>query len=166
MTVSLTVLPPQHATGRRGRGYYGIAVYHPRTEDNVGTLWRTAMTYNAAFVATIGRRYEQQSSDTCKTPQSVPLHHYASLADLVDHLPDGCPLVGVELEERAVPLTKFRHPLRALYLLGAEDHGLPATALEHCHSVVQISTPQPWSLNVAVAGALVIAHRHAQIGAF
>lgn len=165
MTATVTALAPQQAGARRGRGYYGVAVYHPRTEDNVGTLWRTAMTFDAAFVATIGHRYERQSSDTCKTPQSVPLHHYGSLADLIDHLPHGCPLVGVELDERAVPLETFRHPTRALYLLGAEDHGLPAAVLEHCHHVVQIATPQPWSLNVAVAGALVIAHRHTQIGA-
>jgi tRNA G18 (ribose-2'-O)-methylase SpoU len=59
-----------------------------------------------------------------------------------------------------VPLTRFRHPARALYLLGAEDHGLPPEVLERCHYVVQIPTPAPWSLNVSVAGSLVMHDRY------
>lgn len=146
------------------RGYFGIAAYHPRHEANVGTLWRSARTYQASFIATVGRRYERQASDTCKTPLSTPLHHYADLDDLVEHLPHGCKLVGVELDARSVPLDRFDHPLQALYLLGAEDHGLPERVLARCHSVVQIPTPEPWSLNVAVAGSLVMAARLGALG--
>ncbi len=91
----------------------------------------------------------------------MPLHHYADLEDLLAHLPTGCPLVGVELDERAVPLPEFAHPLRALYLLGAEDHGLPPAVLQRCHHLVQVPTPQAWSLNVAVAGSLVMSDRYA-----
>ncbi|WP_433703623.1 RNA methyltransferase [Prescottella equi] len=140
-------------------GYFGVAVWHPKFEVNVGTLWRSAMTYDAAFLATIGRRYEPQASDTCKAPLSLPLHHYADIDDLITHLPKSCPVVGVELSERAIPLTEFAHPVRALYLLGAEDHGLPAAVLERCHHVVQIPTPAAWSLNVSVAGSLVMHDR-------
>lgn len=141
------------------RGYFGIAVYHPKTEANIGTLWRSAKSYEAAFLATVGRRYQHQASDTCKAPQSVPLHHYTDMDDLIDHLPDGCPVIGVELDSLAVPLTRFRHPERALYLLGAEDHGLPDHVLARCHRLVQIPTPSPWSLNVSVAGSLVLNDR-------
>jgi tRNA G18 (ribose-2'-O)-methylase SpoU len=140
-------------------GYFGVAVWQPRHEANIGTLWRSAKTYQAAFLATVGSRYSSQASDTCKTPQSVPLHHYSNINDLVDHLPHGCPLVGVELDDQAVPLHQFEHPLRAVYLLGAEDHGLPATVLARCHHIVQVLTPEPWSLNVSVAGSLVLDHR-------
>lgn len=143
-------------------GFFGVAVYHPRREVNIGTLWRSAMTYDAAFLATVGSRYEQQASDTCKAPRSMPLHHYADLADLIEHLPHGCPIVGVELDARSVLLTGFAHPTQALYLLGAEDHGLPPAVLERCHHVVQIPTPAAWSLNVAVAGSLVMADRFAK----
>ncbi|MBP2341048.1 tRNA G18 (ribose-2'-O)-methylase SpoU [Saccharothrix coeruleofusca] len=146
------------------RGFFGVAVYHAKHEDNIGTLWRSAKTYDASLLATVGRRYEPQASDTCKAPLSVPLYHYPDLDDLIEHLPQGCPLVGVELDARAVPLPQFRHPLRALYLLGAEDHGLPPAVLERCHHVVQVPTPQAWSLNVAVAGSLVMADRYAKTG--
>jgi tRNA G18 (ribose-2'-O)-methylase SpoU len=142
------------------RGYFGVAMYHAKHDTNVGTLWRSARTYRAAFIATVGRRYEKQSSDTCKTPLSTPLHHFADLDDLTWHLPHGCQLVGVELDDRAVPLGEFQHPRSALYLMGAEDHGLPGEVLDRCHQVVQIPTPGPMSLNVAVAGSLLMHDRY------
>lgn len=145
---------------RLGRGYFGVAVYRPKVADNVGTLWRSATVYGAAFLATVGHRYARQPSDTPNSPMHTPLHHYADLDDLLAHLPHSCPLVGVELDERAVPLDTYTHPLRALYLLGAEDHGLPPAVLTRCHEVVQVPSPSPYSLNVAVAGSLVLYDRH------
>lgn len=142
------------------RGYFGVAVYRPKTEVNVGTLWRTASAYGAAFLATVGRRYERQPSDTARSDLDTPLHHYADTVDLTSHLPHGCPLIGVELTPEATPLPAFTHPPRALYLLGAEDHGLPPSVLRSCHAVIQIPSPCERSLNVAVAGSIVIAHRH------
>lgn len=142
------------------RGYFGVAVYRPKTEVNVGTLWRTASAYGAAFLATVGRRYERQSSDTAKSDLHTPLHHYADIVDLISHLPHGCPLVGVEFTPEAIPLPMFTHPPQALYLLGAEDHGLPPSVLRRCHAVIQIPSLHERSLNVAVAGSIVIAHRH------
>lgn len=141
-------------------GYFGVAVWHPKHEVNVGTLWRSAHTYGAAMLATVGRRYSQQASDTCKAPNAIPLHHFTDVDDLIEHLPNSCPLVGVELDERAESLTVFTHPRRALYLLGAEDHGLPADVLARCHYVIQIPTPAAWSLNVSVAGSLVLHDRY------
>lgn len=144
----------------RVTGYFGCAVWQPKREVNVGTVWRSAMTYHAALVATIGRRYEPQASDTCNTPNSVPLQHFTDIDDLVTHLPHGCRLIGVELSERAESLTGFQHPAQALYLLGAEDHGLPAHVLNRCHKIVQIPTPAAWSMNVAAAATVVFHDRH------
>jgi tRNA G18 (ribose-2'-O)-methylase SpoU len=144
------------------RGYFGVAMYHPKHSSNVGTLWRSAHTYGAAFIAAVGRRYEKQSSDTCKTPLSTPLHHYADMTDLLEHLPHGCQLIGVELDERSVRLDRFEHPRSALYLMGAEDSGLPPSVLELCHEVVQIPTPGPMSLNVSVAGSVLMHDRFAR----
>lgn len=144
------------------RGYFAIGVYRPKTETNVGTLWRTAHLYRAAFVFTIGERYRRQSSDTPKTPLHTPLFHYRDVEDLLDHLPWSAPLVGVELDPRAVPLTDYTHRERSVYLLGAEDHGLPMDVLDACHDVIQIPSLMPQSMNVAVAGSLAIYDRFAK----
>jgi tRNA G18 (ribose-2'-O)-methylase SpoU len=139
------------------RGFFGIGVYHPKTEVNIGTLWRTANILGAAFVYTIGPRYRRQSSDTLQTPRHVPLYNYETMEDLRDHLPDACPLVGVELTEAAMDLRDFKHPERACYLLGAEDHGLPPQVMATCHYLVKLRGDH--SMNVAVAGSIVLYHR-------
>jgi tRNA G18 (ribose-2'-O)-methylase SpoU len=141
------------------RGFFGVAVYHPKHDVNVGSLWRTATVYDAAFMATVGRRYQHQASDTGKARLHTPLFHYGDLDDLIEHLPYSCPLVGVELDPRAAALDRFAHPERALYLLGAEDHGLPLPVIERCHYLVEVPSAVPRSLNVAVAGGVVIVHR-------
>ncbi|WPH57748.1 RNA methyltransferase, TrmH family [Mycobacterium phage WXIN] len=144
------------------RGFAAMVCYQPKHEVNVGTLWRSAFLYDIAFLGTVGRRYEKQASDTPNTPNKVPLVHYSDIDDLVEHLPYGCPLVGVELDERSVPLSRFCHPPNAVYLVGAEDHGLPPKVLDKCHAIVQIETPNPWSMNVSVAGSMVLRDRYLQ----
>jgi tRNA G18 (ribose-2'-O)-methylase SpoU len=143
------------------RGYFGTAIYQPRREENVGGLWRTAACYEAAFVATVGgTRYQKQSTDTPDTARHVPLLHYAGMEELAMRLPWGCALVAVEMTEDAVPLDRYIHRERALYLLGSETGGLPASVLARCHDVIQIPTPREFSLNVATAGSIVLAHRY------
>lgn len=142
------------------RGYFGIGIYHGKTEANIGTLWRSAYLYDAAFVFTVGRRYSRQASDTPNTRLHVPMFEYETVDDLVNGLPWSCPLIGVELDPRAVEMGRFHHPERAAYLLGAEDNGLPQHVIDRCHSLVRIDTPRPMSHNVAVAGSLLLHHRH------
>lgn len=142
------------------RGFFGVGVYHPKTEQNIGTLYRTAYLYDAAFVFTVGRRYKEQASDTPKTQRQIPLFHFATVEDLIEHLPNGSPLVGVELDPRATPLHEFEHPRMATYLLGAEDHGLPVDVIDRCHSLVVLESIQPQSMNVSTAGSIVIYDRH------
>ena len=148
--------------GRRSRGYSGIAIYHPKSEVNVGTLWRTAFLYDAAFIATIGHRYHKQASDTPGTANHIPLFEYQSFDEFYENLPYDCPVIGVELGDKAVPLTDFHHPQRCVYLLGAEDHGIPAQILERCHRTVMIPTKRDFSMNVSVAGSLVLYDRYAK----
>jgi tRNA G18 (ribose-2'-O)-methylase SpoU len=126
-------------------------------------LWRSASAFGAAFLATVGRRYlGRQASDTTDARRHIPLLHFPDVADLIEHLPYSCPLVGVELDPRAIELDFYQHPERGLYLLGAEDHGLPVTVLDMCHGLVRIPTVTPWSINVACAGAAVLFDRCAK----
>ena len=142
------------------RGFFAIGVYHSKTEANIGTLMRSAYLYQAAFVFTVGHRYRTQASDTPKTALHIPLFHFDSIEDLVDHLPHSTPLIGVELDPRGKQLPEYKHPERATYLLGAEDRGLPQHVIDRCHSLIEIPTPEPQSMNVATAGSIVIYDRH------
>lgn len=139
------------------RGYFGIGIEHAKTEYNIGTLWRSAQIMGASFIFTIRNRYKKQSSDTMKTFRHIPLIHYADFEDFYNHMPFDCRLVGIELDERAVEISKFQHPERCIYLLGAEDHGLTKEALNKCHIIVQL--PGDFCLNVSTAGAITMYDR-------
>lgn len=144
------------------RGYFGIGIYYPKTEENIGTLWRSAFLYDAAFIFTIGRRYKEQCSDTTKSFRSIPLYHYIDYADFYQHMPYDCRLVCIELSEQAMSLNQFQHPTRCIYLLGAEDYGLPSSVTQG-QLVVQIPAPKPISTNVAVAGSIVLYDRYTRM---
>ena len=137
--------------------YFGIGIYHTKNSINVGTLWRSASSMGAAFIFTIGRRYSRQGSDTLDAPGHVPLFSYLSFDEFFKTMPSRGRLVGVELDDAATPIMNFAHPEQAVYLLGAEDNGLPFHVLSRCHSVIQL--PGHACLNVAVAGSIVIFDR-------
>ncbi len=139
-------------------GYFGIGIENTKTPFNVGTLWREAQSLGAAFCFTVGHRYKRQSSDTTKAWRSIPLHQLGTLDDLWAMRTYDCMVVGIELDDRAVPIQSYRHPDRAIYLLGAEDHGLGAEARKRCHQLIVL--PGSYVHNVASAGTMVMFDRY------
>jgi tRNA G18 (ribose-2'-O)-methylase SpoU len=147
------------------RGYFGIGVEGVSKSANTGALLRTAHAFGASFCFTIGAGFDaraSRSADTADTPAHVPLWRYPTPAALT--LPQGCVLVGIEMHEDATELPSFRHPLSAAYVLGPERSSLSSELLDRCRHVVRI--PTRFSLNLAVAGALVLYDRMLQHGRF
>jgi tRNA G18 (ribose-2'-O)-methylase SpoU len=139
------------------RGFFEIGIFHSKTPANVGTLWRSAFQMGAAGIFTVGQRYKAQASDTVKAYRSVPMREHANFDALLAALPYSCPIVAVEMGGR--PIRNYAHPERACYLLGAEDHGIPASVLARCHQVICLPASRTESYNVAVAGSLVMFDR-------
>tara|TARA_R110002049_G_C8906017_1_gene542025 strand:+ start:179 stop:637 length:459 start_codon:yes stop_codon:yes gene_type:complete len=137
--------------------FFGIGIQNGKTPENLGVLWRSAQNLGANFIFTIGNRYAKQACDTHNAVKSVPYFHYDSFDDFFKNLPKGTRVVGVELTEGAEYLEDFHHPRRCVYLLGAEDHGLPKKAIEKSHFLVKFKSH--FSLNVAVAGSIVMYDR-------
>ncbi len=145
------------------KGYFGIGVEGVSKAVNVGTLFRTAHAFGAAFVFTVRAQYNRREgghSDTSDTPRSVPTYHFADLASF--RLPHGCRLVGVEISDQAIELPSFRHPRQAAYVLGAEREGLSGEMQALCDHVVKI--PTRFSVNLGVAGALIMYDRLLSLG--
>ena len=142
------------------RGFYAIGIEHGKCNMNVGTLWRSANIMGAAFIFTVGRRYKKQATDTLKTWRTIPLLHFDTIEDLTAHMPHDTLLVGVELMDTARPLPEYKHPERAVYLLGAEDHGLSGEAITACNHIVVL--PGERSMNVSTAGSIVLYDRYAK----
>lgn len=141
-------------------GFFGIGIMNNVDEINIGTLWRSAYILGAAFIFTVDKKYKKQTTDVVNAWQKIPLYHYDSIDDLVANLPYDTPLIGVELDDNAHDITSFEHPHRCVYLLGNEQSGLPPHAIEKCHRLVQL--PGDYSLNVSVAGSIVMYDRIAK----
>jgi tRNA G18 (ribose-2'-O)-methylase SpoU len=144
------------------RGYFAIGIFHPKKSVNIGSLWRSASVFGASYIFTIGARYSKQPSDTMKTARHIPLHHYSDFEDFYQHMPHDARVVAVEIADGARDLSTFQHPERAVYLLGAEDHGLPPSVLERSHHVVRLRGD--FCLNVSVAGSICMYHRVTSAG--
>jgi tRNA (guanosine-2'-O-)-methyltransferase len=138
-------------------GFYGIGIYNSKTEMNIGTLWRSAYIFGADFIFVIGKRYNKQSSDTVKADRHIPFYEYKSFSDFNKNRPKGSILVGVEQSERSIDLKEYKHPKQAIYLLGAEDYGLPTKIMKQCQDIISIDTSL--CLNVAVAGSIIMFDR-------
>lgn len=117
------------------------------------------MEYDAAFMFAIGTRCGfEEASNTPRVERHIPLYLYPTFEDFARVIPNGARLVGIEQTENSFPLETYAHPERAIYLLGAEDEGLPKEVFEYCRGgVVSISTKR--CLNVAVAGSIVMYDR-------
>ncbi len=147
------------------RGYFGIGVEGVSKPANVGAVMRTAHAFGASFVFAIAPETDVdgfRASDTSEAAKNLPLYTYPDVASL--DLPRGCDLVGIELMDEAVDLPSFRHPRRAAYVLGPERGGLSPELVARCRHVVKI--PTRFSINLSLAGALVMYDRLISLGRF
>ena len=153
-----------HASTSTSRGFFGLGAERISKSLNLGNLMRSAHGFGAAFTFTIGATYQAQEAhaDTSKSRAHVPHYNWHAVDDLV--LPERCVLVGVELADDAVELPSFRHPPKAAYVLGPENGSLSPPLLARCQHVVRI--PTRFSINVAMAGAIVMYDRVRSLGQF
>lgn len=139
------------------KGFFEIGIYAPKTSYNVGTLWRSAFQLGANGIFTIGRRYRKESSDTVNAVAQMPMRHFEDFDQFFERMPLGARLIGVEMG--GYELSRFDHPKQAVYLLGAEDYGLPDKIRDKCWAIVSLEAVNTLSYNVAVAGSLVMYNR-------
>lgn len=137
--------------------YFGIGIYKPKTEENVGSLWRTAFVLGASYIFVIDAKYKKKSSDVLKVWARIPLFQYTTVDAFLDTVPYSCKIVGIEMDKNATPIQEYVHPDRAIYLLGSEDTGLTRELRHKCHDLVVL--PGSTSLNVAAAGSIALYDR-------
>lgn len=137
--------------------HFGIGIYQAKRAANVGMLWRGAYQLGAAYLFTVGRRYKPEPTDTVKAWLRIPLFSYDTIEQMHAAAPRDCHIVGIEMG--GIPLTEFDHPAGAVYILGAEDGGLPTQVQSRCHQIVTIPAIRDASYNVAQAGTIVLYDR-------
>ena len=145
------------------RGYFGIGSERISKAMNLGAVLRTSHAFGASFAFTVNAHHQAREvnlSDTAKSATHLPLYEWEGVDEI--RLPKGCILVGVELDDEAVDLPSFRHPLNAAYLLGPEKGALSTEAKALCAHIVKI--PTRFCVNLSVAAALVMYDRVLTLG--
>jgi tRNA G18 (ribose-2'-O)-methylase SpoU len=147
------------------RGYFGIGAEGISKSMNVGSLFRTAHAFDASFVFTVAAVYsrtEGAKADTSDATAHLPFYAFPDIKQMA--LPQGCSLVGIEITDDAIDLPSFHHPKNAAYILGPERGALSPAMTERCDYVIKI--PTKFSINVGLAGALVMYDRLVSLGRF
>jgi len=127
---------------------------------NLGTLLRTCDAVGACM-AVPGTRHYREALDRGDTLERRGCIHWVSGSRwtwIRHQRTEGWRIVGAELAEDAVPLTRLEPAAsRTILLLGHEHYGLPEEAWPLLDEVVEIPmVGRGASLNVAVAGSLVL----------
>ncbi len=147
------------------RGYFAIGAENISKPMNLGNLIRSAHAFGASFCFTIAPVFaaaEVRLSDTSDAAKHLPLYTYDSVEELA--LPRGCALIGVEISDDAIELPSFPHPSAAAYVFGPERGALSPALQARCERLVKI--PTKFSLNVGIAGAIVMYDRLISRGRF
>lgn len=143
-----------------GKGFCGIGVFQPKTQENIGTLVRSAKMFGADFVFTIGKRYKKQHSDVSLSSK-IPVFYFENLEQFYQSTPPVDKYIAIELVDGAKKLSEFTHPRQGIYLLGSEDNGLPKEVLDS-NRFIFLEIEGENSLNVAVAGSIILYSRFIQ----
>ncbi len=154
----------RRSENQKTRGYFGIGAERISKPLNLGNLIRSAHAFGASFVFTVGAhpRALDFSSDTSKSLGRIPYYHWETVDEVC--LPKECRLVGIELIDESEDLPSFRHPMKAAYVLGPEKGALSPELVARCDHLVRI--PTQFSINVAMAGAIVMYDRVRTLGRF
>jgi len=146
------------------RGYFAVGVDGISKPMNLGNLLRIAHAFDASFFFTLAGRVplSDAQSDTSRAEGQMPLYHFDTAQEL--RLPVGCRLVGVEITDDAIELPRFKHPAQAAYVFGSERMSLSAQTIAACKFVVKI--PTRFSINVGMAGAIVLYDRLLSLGGY
>lgn len=142
------------------RGHFGIGTYNGAYRKNFGCVVRSARSFGADYVVTIGNDYREGQPSAVGHDKHIPRFHYEDERIFKRHTPENTHVVLVDYDESAAPLPRFAHPERAVYLLGSEGDGFDGMDTDIADSRVYV--PTNYCLNQADSGSIVLYDRMAK----
>ena len=140
------------------RGYACVGLRNPKNPLNVGAALRAAGCYNVKLLIIDGSRptryINRPPTDTQRQYRHMPV---IMCSDMHTIIPFDCIPVAVEILDTAIPLNRYIHPERALYIFGAEDATLGKATLQWCRDIVCI--PTTYCMNLAATVNVVLYDR-------
>ena len=147
------------------RGYFAVGVDGISKPMNLGNLLRIAHAFDASFFFTVDAQVKlsDAQSDTSRAEATLPVYAFQAARGL----PPARGLPAWSASRSRTTRSSCRAsaiPLRAAYVFGSERMSLSPQMLERCEFVVKI--PTRFSINVGMAGAIVLYDRLISLGQF
>lgn len=153
----MTTFTKENMRNLLNRGFATIGLYDPKTNENVGSVMRAAMCYQASLVLVHGQRYKRARTDTTEGYRHIPLQQ---TDNLLASAPYGSTPVAVEFVESSIELPNFTHPDSAFYIFGPEDGDIPKQIADACKHRVYV--PTSFCMNLAACVNVVLYDRLAK----
>eukprot|EP01024_Parvocaulis_polyphysoides_P020555 TRINITY_DN19625_c0_g2_i1.p1 TRINITY_DN19625_c0_g2~~TRINITY_DN19625_c0_g2_i1.p1 ORF type:complete len:256 (+),score=30.15 TRINITY_DN19625_c0_g2_i1:57-824(+) len=138
-----------------------VIVHNISKRANIGTLLRCCTAFNVTTVCLTGSR-QFNTFGAHGSGDFVHLMHFDTLDDCVQYLKSDhkCRIIGIEITEDAVSISKHPFEGNSAFMLGNEGTGMTQKQISLCDSFVYIPQfgPGTASLNVTVAASIVLHH--------
>ena len=133
-----------------------IAIENVEHDFNIGSIVRTANSFNVAKVHIIGKKKYNRRGAMC-TDKYIEIVHHASIEDFL-RSQEGRELVAIENNtERAKPLNEKEFTKKTTLIFGSENNGITMELLEKADDVRYIeSFGSTRSVNVGVAAGIAM----------
>ena len=132
-----------------------IAIENVEHDFNIGSIVRTANSFNVKKVHIIGRKKYNRRGAMC-TDKYLEIVHHASLEDFLKSQ-EGRELVAIENNVAAVPLHEKKFTDNTTLIFGSENNGITKELLECANDVRFIeSFGSTRSVNVGAAAAIAM----------
>lgn len=135
-----------------------VAIENVEHDFNVGTIVRSANSFNVAKVHVIGKKKYNRRGAMC-TDKYLEIVHWNDLSDFVkDQKERGREMVAIENNtERALPLSKKKFEKATTLIFGSEGNGLTKELIDEAQDVREIeSFGSTRSVNVGVAAGIAM----------
>jgi len=133
-----------------------IAIENVEHDFNIGSIVRTANSFNVSKVHIIGKKKYNRRGAMC-TDKYLKIIHHATVTDFLN-TQNGRELVAIENNtERAKPLNDKNFTQNTTLIFGSENSGITAELLQAAHDVRFIeSFGSTRSVNVGVAAGIAM----------
>lgn len=133
-----------------------VAIENVEHDFNIGTIVRSANSFNASKVHIIGKKKYNRRGAMC-TDKYLEIIHHATLEDFLN-TQKGRELVAIENNTpRAISLHDKKFAQNTTLIFGSENNGITPELLEKAHDVRYIeSFGSTRSVNVGVAAGIAM----------
>lgn len=133
----------EHRAKRASGRHFSLAIVGGKHRVNLGQIMRLALNFQANAIYLVQCKYTRQAADSVNTARTIPVIECEEIPEVVD-----ATRVYLELTPEAIPLPDYKHPKRAVYIIGPEDGSLEVPEDADC---VEIDTTTSMNQSHAVA---------------